>query len=143
MNHFGHMVVGGIVGITAMLILKVFSLPLIAICLLGSILPDIDLKQSKASQIVQPIAALGVAFLLYPFISSKFSTLAAVVVSLVIGAAIIFIILFPLRLKHRGVTHSWKAAVVFAALGAFLTGGINGGVIAFVSYASHLVVDRS
>ena len=141
MNHFGHMVVGAILGLVAMLVLKVFSLPLIAICLLGSILPDIDLKQSKASQIVQPIAALGIAFLLYPFFSAKFGALAAVVVSLAISAVIIFILLFPLRLKHRGVTHSWKAAVVFSIISGALL-GINGGIIALLSYGSHLVVDR-
>ncbi|MDP3742331.1 MAG: metal-dependent hydrolase [Candidatus Micrarchaeota archaeon] len=141
MNHFGHMVVGGIVGLVAMLILKEFSLPLVAICLLGSILPDIDLKQSKASQIVQPIAVLGVAFLLYPFFSTKFGALAAVVVSLAISAAVIFLVLFPLRLKHRGITHSWKAAAVFSIIGGLLL-GINGGIIALLSYASHLVVDR-
>ena len=141
MNHFGHMVVGAIVGAVAMLILKEFSLSLIAICLLGSILPDIDLKQSKASQIIQPIAVLGAAFLLYPFLSAKFSTIAAVAISLVIGAAIIFLVLFPLRLKHRGITHSWKAAAVFSIMGGLLL-GINGGIIALLSYASHLVIDR-
>lgn len=141
MNHLGHMVVGGIVGAVTMLILKEFSLSLIAVCLLGSILPDIDLKQSKASKIVQPIATLGIAFLLYPFISAKFSMLTAVVVSLVISAAVIFLVLFPLRLRHRGITHSWLAATVFSIVAAVAL-GINSGIIAFISYASHLVVDR-
>ena len=141
MNHFGHMVVGGILGIAAMFILGVFSLPLIAICLLGSILPDIDLKQSKASKIVQPIATLGIAFLIHPFFSTKFSPIAAIAVSLVIAAAVILILLFPLRLKHRGITHSWKAAAVFSIIAGTAL-GINAGLIALVSYASHLVIDR-
>ncbi len=145
MNHTGHMIVGGITGIIAMLVVGSFSLPLLAICLLGSILPDIDLKQSKASQIVQPIAVLGVAFLLYPlihtFFSTKFGTIAAIIISLAISAAVIFLLLFPLRLKHRGITHTWKAAAVFAII-AGIALGINAGIIALLSYASHLVIDK-
>ncbi|MFH0713982.1 MAG: metal-dependent hydrolase, partial [Candidatus Micrarchaeota archaeon] len=104
MNHLGHFAIGLIVGVAAMLLLNAFSPQLIAIALLASVLPDIDLKQSKASKIVEPIAIIATAVFLYPVIISKYAAIPAMVISLAISTAVIFLLFFPLRLKHRGVT---------------------------------------
>lgn len=141
MNHRGHMLIGLIFGIAAMLVLQIFSPELVALVLLGSILPDIDLQQSKASKVVQFVAVIGGTFLLQPLFSKFFSTIAAAVAALLASIALVFLVLLPLRLKHRGVTHSIWAAVVFGVL-AGLAVGIAGGIVALLAYASHIIVDK-
>ncbi len=139
MNHLGHMIVGLLVGGIAMLVLNVFSLQLAALALLASILPDIDLKQSKASKVVEFVAVIAFTVFLQPLFSqySIFSWL----VTLLVSIGIVFMLLFPLRLKHRGITHTFKAAV-FVGLLAGVFAGIAAGIVAFLAYSSHLVADR-
>ncbi len=95
MNHTGHFAIGLIVGVVAMLLLNAFSPQLIAIALLASVLPDIDLKQSKASKIVEPIAIIATAVFIYPFITSKYDVIPSIVISLAISTAVVFLLLFP------------------------------------------------
>ncbi len=140
MNHLGHMIVGLIVALIVMIVFGSFSFSLAGIALLGAILPDIDLKQSKASQIVEPIAIIGLTLFLHGFFSS-YSLLVSWVASLVVSLIATYIVLKILRRKHRGITHSFGAAILFSAFG-LLTLGIIGGLVGLVSYGSHLVVDR-
>lgn len=142
MNHEGHWVVGCIAAVIAMLLLHVFSLELVALALLAAILPDIDLRHSTASKIVVPIAAIALAVFIHNFITiENISLIASWLVALILAVVLLALFLLPLRKKHRGVTHSWKAAIVFGiAAGIFL--GITGAAVGFVSYASHLIVDK-
>ncbi len=141
MNHLGHMIVGLIVGIIAMLALNVFSLPLIGVILLGSLLPDVDLKQSKVSRIIEPIAILAITIILQKISSQFLSTIISLIISLLLAFVIVWLVLKPLRKKHRGITHSFNAAVVYAIAMALLV-GIPAGIVGLLSYSSHLVVDR-
>ncbi len=140
MNHAGHIVVGLIVASVASLVLGVhLSLQLIALIVLGSILPDIDLHHSKVSKVIHFVAFAGGAIILQPFVASL--GLASWLVAGLASLAVVLLLLFPLRLKHRGITHSFKAVVFFALLAA-LAGGVVNGVIAGVAYASHIIVDK-
>ncbi len=141
MNHLGHMIVGLIIGIIAMLVLNIFSLALIGVILLGSLLPDVDLKQSKVSRIIEPIAILAITIILQKIASEFLSTITSWIISLLLAFVIVWLVLKPLRKKHRGITHSFKAAVVYA-IAMVLLAGIPTGIVGLLSYSSHLVVDR-
>ncbi|MFH0714052.1 MAG: metal-dependent hydrolase [Candidatus Micrarchaeota archaeon] len=142
MNHEGHWIVGCITALIAMLLLHVFSLELVALALLASILPDVDLRHSTASKIVVPIAAIALAVFIHNFMTiENLSFIASWLVALILAIVLLALFLLPLRKKHRGITHSWKAAVVFGITGGIFL-GFSGGVVAFASYASHLIVDK-
>lgn len=140
MNHEGHLFVGLLVGIITALALNVaLSLQIVAIVFLASILPDIDLKQSKASKVVEFAVVVGGAFALQPFFPFSFPT--SLLLAAIVSTVVLFVLLFPLRLKHRGVTHSFKAAL-FVGIVTAIALGITTGILAFAAYASHLIVDK-
>ena len=150
MNHFGHILVGLAAGFAiyyaasaAGLGLNLAVVNLVAVSALGALLPDIDLKQSKISKVAQLVFIAGGTILLEPFASKFFSfpILTSWVVALAASAVLLFLILFPLRLRHRGITHSLEAAVVFGIAIALLA-GLGAGIIGLAGYASHIVVDK-
>ncbi len=140
MNHAGHMFVGLLVGAAAAFLLAASPTPtLVALVVLGSILPDIDLYHSKASKVIHFVAFVGGAFVFQPLFSGY--GLVSWLVAGIISLAALLVLLIPLRLKHRGITHSWGAAFIFGVAAA-LAAGITGGLISLLAYASHLIVDR-
>lgn len=149
MNHFGHILVGLGAGfvipqLLASMGLFSFNLPLtsfIAVAALGALLPDIDLKKSKVSKVVQLVFVVGGAVVLQPLLLGFFPLLVSWVVALAACAVGLFLILFPLRLKHRGVTHTFGAAVIFT-LAVVIAAGIGLGIVGFAAYGSHVVVDQ-
>lgn len=126
-----------------------FALSSFFICFLGSLLPDTDTPKSKIGGLLQA-TVLATAFL---FGATRyfhdFSTPVSSLVNTLIVTAAISLIFVLLRPRHRGATHRLKANLVYALvvfLVFFLSGGFYEaaffGVIAFLSYFSHLVLDR-
>ena len=113
---------------------------LVAVIVLGSILPDIDLHKSKASKVANVVGIVALTPVVQPFFTEQgmFSWVIALLVSIVA----LFLLFLPLRLKHRGATHSLPAAVVFGIL-LTIAVGRQIGIIGTISYASHLVVDKA
>ena len=98
----------------------------IILVIIYSILPDIDIKDSKIRKIVMPL--LIILIIISYFIEYY-----------VLCLSLILMFIFILLLKHRTITHTiWFAFIIsipfYQNIGYF--------VIAFVSYASHLVLDR-
>jgi len=172
-NHFGHIIVGLVAAAAVNYIISTahfafFSLlqpltltTLIAVAALGALLPDIDLAHSKISKLIGVIFVLLAMFLIQPLalrLVSGITPIASWVVALLISIGLLFAILFPLRLKHRGITHTFEAAVVFGiaiaivsgaagttsgiTTGPGITSGLTAGIIGFAGYASHVVVDK-
>jgi len=95
-----------------------------------SILPDIDIESSKISHFMRIFLIAGIIYLIV-----KKSLLFAIILAVIM-------LIFELLIRHRGFFHSITASVLLTApiyivsKSVFLTG------IAFLSYISHLLVDR-
>jgi len=94
-----------------------------------SILPDIDIESSKISHFMRIFLIAGIIYLIVK--KSLFAIILAVIM-----------LIFEILVRHRGFFHSITASVLLTApiyvisKSVFLTG------IAFLSYISHLLVDR-
>lgn len=114
----------------------------LCLCLFGSLLPDIDHKNSKLSKLAfsLSLALLYASLLLFSF--SKFQQLPITsLLLLLILPPILLAALFALvRPRHRGITHSvfFAIACTLAALAFF-----QAGAAAFaIGIFSHLLSDR-
>ena len=144
MNYRAHLFVGICCGATASFLLRL-DLPaaalFTAISAAASLLPDLDIGNSKASQAARAaalLAALAAAFLL-SFANgggaAEFLSYFVLVAAALIAAGIL------LRPRHRGIMHGVPfalaaAAIFYAALGLLAA-------LAFaIGYLSHLAADR-
>ena len=107
----------------------------------AALLPDLDLRKSKASQALA-LAAFGCALLLaYRF------TLAAGKGWIAFAEALAVILLSLLALdwyfrpRHRTITHSWAAALALAIVCFFLSSWPLA-LAAAIGYGSHIALDR-
>jgi len=144
MNYRAHLFIGVCCGAIAAYLLR---LPIgeaalfTAISAAASLLPDLDIGNSKASQALKAaalLAALAIAFLLSfargggaaEFLSS-FVLIAA---ALIAAGAII-------RPRHRGIMHSVPFALAAAAL-CYVAFGFLPALAFAIGYLSHLASDR-
>ncbi len=120
---------------------------------LGSVLPDIDLKDSRASKLM--FAGLGVfsSFVFLFAFAEHYSVLELMVLWLSTLVAVRYGLhaLFHRLSVHRGVWHSLLAGVFWAAMTAFTMYSILGrhegvawlgGGFLFVGYVQHLLLDE-
>ncbi|MFC2174325.1 metal-dependent hydrolase [archaeon] len=119
------------------------------ICFLGSLLPDTDTPKSKIGGLLQvTVLATGLMFGFTRFFRDFSNPVNSAINTSVVGVAI-FMIFVLIRPKHRGATHTLRANLVYA-LGVFLFFFLSSGfydatffgVLAFLSYFSHLALDR-
>lgn len=108
--------------------LKLFALAL-PITLFYSILPDIDTSASKARKIVFTLLLLA---LLYSMNNGGG----------VWSNIIVFLMLIVIwLLSHRGFTHSLACSILLSLpVGYFM--GIVYGLVAWIAYTSHLILDK-
>lgn len=104
---------------------------------LGSILPDVDLKQSRASGLVFGLLTLSIIFASWKL----FGETAEAFIAFLAGMIILFLAGKFLRPSHRTITHSiWfvilSALPIYILWGQFLATGIAFGMIA------HIMEDR-
>ncbi|MBN3036850.1 MAG: metal-dependent hydrolase [Candidatus Diapherotrites archaeon] len=112
------------------------------VAFVGSLLADADTPKSRIGHWFEVVIGLG--SFAFAFIHYSALTVQAVVNSLIVGAAL-FAAFLLLRPKHRGATHTIRASVVYGLL-VFVWAFTSGktpllGVLALLSYASHLVLD--
>ncbi|OIO24024.1 hypothetical protein AUJ65_02300 [Candidatus Micrarchaeota archaeon CG1_02_51_15] len=109
------------------------SLQLIAIACLGALLPDVDHYKTKQFKFVAAVVFATIAILCWQLTANA-------LLSLTVGATAV-IVLLALKPRHRGITHSWPAAIVFAVIvyAATLDKGLA--LAGLAAYASHLVLD--
>jgi len=150
MNSRAHLIAGFVAALAVSMLLNPFgwgaplSVELIAVAGLGALLPDIDHRQTKIFRFTLALLFVAGAVLAWPLAptlthSSDLCYNAAVAAVAGAFAAGAFFVLKP---RHRGPTHSWAAAIAFAAI--VLAATLNRGLAAaaFTAYASHLLLDR-
>jgi membrane-bound metal-dependent hydrolase YbcI (DUF457 family) len=110
------------------------DLTLACVLALGATLPDIDHPQTRIFKYALAVVLVATAWLTLPALGGNY--LAA------FGAgAIAVLAAFLLKPRHRGVTHSYKAALVYALACGLLTHSAGLALTGLVAYASHLVAD--
>lgn len=141
MNWGAHLVLGAACGVIAAYLL---SLPIVdafiftSVSGIAALLPDLDLRKSKASQIVGgAAAALALILALLWSNGDGVRFLAAFCAMLLALLALDWF----LRPRHRTIFHSAIAALVLAAACLFLFGWIIALACA-MGYLSHLAADR-
>lgn len=113
-----------------------------AFVMLATVFPDIDHPRSVISRLVTAFCSLiGLAAAMY----LAYPAPGAMLVSGAATAIGIKLLIDAARPAHRTVTHTLRAAVVFAAVTAvgcrLALGTALPGVFAFPAYCSHLVLD--
>ena len=149
MNYPEHLFIGIVVAIPLLVYFNTLNLTALAVAAFGALAPDIDHNKSKIFAIVSLALLIAVSLLSYPFFSSRFTAFAffnskinvfAVALSLLLGGAAVYIFRIA-KPRHRGITHTFLAASVFAALIYLLTSQVGISIIALATYSSHLFAD--
>ncbi len=113
------------------------------LAMFSAILPDIDLKQSKARAIMDIFAVLLAIF--YPLAYMyKLNLLKYIQVGWISSAAFIGLYFIAVRFfmpKHRGFTHTIAATLIYAILIYTVFGWLEG-CTALIGYSSHLLADK-
>ncbi len=114
-----------------------------AVTVLGAALPDVDLPKTRQFRVVAAFVALAVFALARDFFVQRFPSatqLEAAVAGAVAAAAALGVV-YAVKPRHRGVTHSFAALAVFA-LGVFaLTQSPLVAGFAALAFATHLACD--
>ncbi|MBD3390268.1 hypothetical protein GF415_04955 [Candidatus Micrarchaeota archaeon] len=149
MNWPEHMFVGALFGIIIALLLQtpaVDSAILVAFASVSALAPDIDHDSSKIrriSNITVPIAAFGFSFA-STCTESVMCTLEDLRSVIILGLAITglyMIVLTFFKPRHRGITHTIFAALIFAAF-IYIFSDLNFAFAGFAGYTSHLLADK-
>ncbi|HLD90177.1 MAG TPA: metal-dependent hydrolase [Patescibacteria group bacterium] len=98
----------------------------VGVTLLYSILPDLDIKTSKAFLL---ISFCLLAFIIFCFLKNE-------IIFGIISASVLILMLF---LQHRGRIHSFLAALLFSIPIIFVSWTLA--IVGFLAYASHLIAD--
>jgi len=117
---------------------------LVVLVLFASLFPDVDMRKSRIRGVVSLLTAVGIAFAYLLLYRETWYY-----------APVYFLVLFflfrYLPTKHRGITHTYKFAVMFAAalsclymlvFSLSLNRLVLWFVILFTAYGLHLVLDR-
>ncbi len=137
MNWKAHVVIGMIISAIFFYFLfgvkdEILLAQLIGISGLAALVPDLDHEMSKGKKILDIIIIAFAALVALPSQS----------ILLFLGIVGAYFLLYKLlKPKHRGITHTVIACILFSVLIYFLA-GINAGVASFLGYFSHLLLDR-
>ncbi len=149
MNWPEHMFIGALFGIILAFLLGLPILEaalIIAMASISALAPDIDHDSSKIRKIANitvPIAALGFSFAATcseGFMCTLDDLRSVVVLGLAITGLYMIIITFC-KPKHRGITHTIFAALIFAVF-IYIFSDLNFALAGFAGYSSHLIADK-
>ena len=145
MNWRAHIFIGVAAGAFAAYLLH-FSLPdsliFTAISGAASLLPDLDIRNSKASKATYSMAILAVLVVAYLLSFAKGGGLGDFISSFVMITAALLAIDFIFRPRHRGAMHSAPFALA-AALGCYAIFGAFASGAFLIGYCSHLAADAT
>ncbi|MEM4633867.1 MAG: metal-dependent hydrolase [Candidatus Anstonellaceae archaeon] len=110
----------------------------LSICGISALLPDLDLRTSKASKVLYLVSAA--AILAFAFSLQKTSLHESLFVALSIFG-LLFILDIFLRPRHRGITHTFVFLFAVTLVAYFLSDWLWASAL-FVGYFSHLIADR-
>ncbi len=126
-----------------------FALASFFLCFLGSLLPDTDTPKSKIGGLLQVSVLLaGLSFGLTRFFRDLSNPVSSAINTVIVGVTIFLMFIF-IRPHHRGATHTVRANLVYGLTvflffflsTSFYEAGFFG-LIAFLSYFTHLALDR-
>lgn len=116
-----------------------FSLPAVAIASLGALAPDLDHRKTKLFKALLAVVFGCVAAVAFQLARQGYGLAESITLALGAGltsAALVFL----LKPRHRGFTHSLAALCLFTA-GAYMAMGLEGALLGGSAYASHLLAD--
>lgn len=116
---------------------------------LGSVFPDLDHSGSKIHRDLTSFIILvvmgAVAYLFLPDEINLFS-LTYFAVSVLFSGLAVYLLISSIKPKHRGKVHSFEfgllSAFIVGMISLFVLRSIIPGVFFFVSFLSHLLIDR-
>ena len=144
MNWRAHLFIGVSSGAIAAYLLRLDMPNAIFFCIVSaasSLLPDLDIRNSKASRATYAAALLFVLAAAYFLSFAKGGGFQGFALSFlaIAGALLVLDLLF--RPRHRGMMHSAPFALAAAAACYLLLGALAGGAF-LLGYCSHLAADR-
>jgi len=143
MNWRAHLFIGVASGAVAAYFLQLSLLPALlftAISAASSLLPDLDIRNSKASQAAYGVALLAVLAAAYSISFAKGKGAAEFLSSFAIIAGALLALDLLFRPRHRGIMHSFAFLAAIAAACYFFLGSLV--ALAFsIGYFSHLAAD--
>ena len=145
MNWRAHLFIGVAAGAVAAYLLRL-GLPdaalFCAVSALSSLLPDLDIRNSKASQAAYSVALLAVLAAAYSLSFAKGGGLQSFVFSFFAIAGALLALDLVFRPRHRGVMHGAPFAIVAAAACYAFFGALAAGAF-LLGYLSHLAADQT
>ena len=144
MNWRAHLFIGVASGAIAAYLLRFDLFNAMFFCAVSaasSLLPDLDIRNSKASQATYAVALFAVLAAAYSLSFAKGGGLQDFVFSFFAIAGVLIALDLVFRPRHRGMMHGApfalaSAAACLAVFGAFAAGAF------LLGYCSHLAVDR-
>ncbi len=123
-------------------------------CYIGSTLPDIDNKKSRAFRRMNFFIAVGVFSAVFYYLSKTASSLEKAVISVIVSALITLGVVLTVTFimpRHRGPIHSFKTGMIYGLFVLIISFFIFRnyllavliGFFAFLSFASHLLLDKA
>lgn len=118
-----------------------FTPALVAIAILAGIAADVDNSESKAFKLFAAIVFAAVFVLSRQFFSLQPKLEEFAIPAAIISAFAAIGLIFIFKPKHRGITHSFLAAAIFAVIIFALLNDLKLAAIAFACYSTHLLLD--
>ena len=143
MNWRAHLFLGVACGAIAAYLLQLQLLDASAFCAvsaISSLLPDLDIRNSKASKATYAAALLCVLAAAYFLSFASGGGMAEFLSSFAVIAAALLAIDFIFRPRHRGAMHTAPFALAAAAICYFALGALAAGAF-LIGYCSHLAAD--
>ena len=106
----------------------------------SSLLPDLDIRNSKASQATYAVALLFVLAAAYSFSFAKGGGFQEFAISFLAIAGVLLVLDLIFRPRHRGMMHSAPFALAAAVACYFVFGPLSAGAF-LLGYCSHLAAD--
>lgn len=150
MDWRSHAMIGAILGLGVFLLLGSDIVTLLMVTVfagLSALVPDLDHDASKGRQWLD-MAFVGFAFMTVygsacgtGICLPAFGAMGGMIVTFLAMAGMYFLFFRFLKPRHRGITHTLVACLVFGALLFFMTGRMLA-LAGTIGYASHLIADQ-
>lgn len=107
---------------------------------LGSIAADVDHPKTAIFKVIVSLVVAAVFFIAEQFFGTYLPLLQAVAFSIA-AATVVLALIYILKPRHRGITHSLFALILFAIVVFLLTKTVSIALVGGLSYLSHLIAD--
>jgi len=143
MNWRAHLFIGVACGAFAAYLLRLDLLSAAVFCIissLSSLLPDLDIRNSKASKATYAVALLAVLAAAYTLSFAKGGGISEFALSFAAIACVLIVLDVVFRPRHRRMMHTAPFALVASAACFAIFGALAAGAF-LIGYCSHLAAD--